>query len=94
MTERKGHITRQGFSRVRKVLCQAVWSRLRVDPAARGSHARLTRGQPKRRKTATVAMMRQLAVWMWHTGRDAQEEAGVFGSAGERSGRGSGAAAG
>jgi len=94
-TDRKGHITHQGSSRVRKVLCQAVWSRLRVDPAARGAHARLARGQPKRRKTATVAMMRQLAVWMWHTGRDAQEVAGVVrSSAGERSGRGSGAAAG
>ena len=31
-SDHKGHITHQGPARVRKVLCQAVWSRLRVEP--------------------------------------------------------------
>jgi hypothetical protein len=30
--DRKGHITRQGSFRVRKVLCQASWARVRHDP--------------------------------------------------------------
>ena len=29
--QRKGHITRQGSPRVRRVLCQATWSRVRTD---------------------------------------------------------------
>ena len=80
-TDRKGHITHQGPSRVRKVLCQAVWSALRVDAGLKGTHARLTRGQRKRRKTATVALMRQLGVRMWHVGLKAQRQGGSFGPA-------------
>ena len=30
--DRKGHITRQGPGRVRKVLCQAAWTAIRLDP--------------------------------------------------------------
>lgn len=89
-TDRKGHITHQGPSRVRKVLCQAVWSSLRVDAATQAAHVRLTRGQAKRRKTATVALMRQLSVRLWHAGRQAQEEAGVFPSPDQPSGRAAG----
>ena len=35
ITDRKGHITRQGPSRLRRVLCQAVWARVRSDPNER-----------------------------------------------------------
>ena len=77
-TDRKGHITHQGPSRVRRVLCQAVWSSVRYDETAQAAHARLTRGAPKRRKTATVALMRRLSIRMWHAGLEAQGPAGSF----------------
>jgi transposase len=71
--DRKGHITRQGPSRVRRVLCQATWSRIRSDGAAQIAYQRLVKKNPKRKKIAVVAGMRQLAVLMWHRG---QERAG------------------
>ncbi len=70
--DRKGHITRQGPPRVRKVLCQAVWSRLRGDPAERAAYDRIVHRNPKAKKIAVVARMRTLAVRLWHTGLDAQ----------------------
>jgi len=70
-SERKGHITRQGPSRVRKVLCQAVWCRLGCDADFRARHERIAGGKAKGRKIATVALMRQLAVKMWRIARDA-----------------------
>lgn len=70
--DRKGHITRQGPSRVRKVLCQAVWSRLRSDSAERVAYDRLVQRNPKSKKIAVVARMRVLAVRLWHTGLDVQ----------------------
>lgn len=76
--ERKGHITHQGPARVRKVLCQAVWSSLGCDASAQARHARITAGKQQRRKIATVALMRQLAIRMWHLGLVAQREAGCF----------------
>jgi transposase len=68
--DRKGHITRQGPARVRRVLCQATWSRVRSDGAAQISYQRLVKKHPKRKKIAVVAGMRQLAVLMWHRGRE------------------------
>jgi len=65
-TVRNGHITRQGPGRVRKVLCQAVWSMLLHDEATRVKRGRIAGGKEKGRKIATVALMRQLAVRMWH----------------------------
>lgn len=66
--DRKGHITRQGPGRVRKVLCQAVWARIRSDPQARAVYQVLVARNPKHRKIAVVAMMRRLAIAMWHGG--------------------------
>jgi transposase len=66
--DRKGHITRQGPSRVRKVLCQAVWSRLRTVPKEREMYDRLVRRNPKKKKIAAVARMRALAITLWHEG--------------------------
>ena len=71
-SDRKGRITRQGPGRVRKVLCQAVWSMIRCDPAVQEAYQRIALRNPKAKKKATVAMMRQLAIWMWHRGIEAR----------------------
>jgi transposase len=76
--DRKGHITRQGSWRVRKVLCQAAWSRLRSDALTQAVYRRLAARNPKKKKIALVAMMRRLAVRMWHVGRAAQQRAHCF----------------
>jgi transposase len=73
--DRKGHITRQGPSRVRRVLCQAAWSRARGDGDGASRYRRLLEKNPKRKKVAVVAVMRQLAVLMWHRGRADSGEA-------------------
>ena len=73
--DRKGHITHQGPSRVRKVLCQAVWSRLRVVPAEQAAYERLVRRNPQHKKIAVVARMRTLGVVLWHDGLAAQTAA-------------------
>jgi transposase len=64
--DRKGHITRQGSGRLRKALCQATWSRICHDPRTRLLHQRLVKKNPKKKKIAVVACMRQLAILMWH----------------------------
>jgi transposase len=64
--DRKGHITHQGPGRVRKVLCQAAWSAVRTDDATRATWERIKRGSPKRGKKAIVAVMRQMAIRLWH----------------------------
>ena len=64
--DRKGHITRQGPSRVRHVLCQAVWMGIRSDPEFAKTYAALVARNPKHKKIAVVAMMRRLAIRMWH----------------------------
>jgi transposase len=67
--DRKGHITRQGPARVRHVLCQASWAALRCSPGWRETYDRIKRGSQKRSKIAIVAVMRQLAITMWHAAR-------------------------
>jgi transposase len=71
--DRKGHITHQGSSRVRKVLCQAVWSRLQHDENERFAYDRIVARNPKHKKIAVVARMRTLGIVLWHHGRAAQE---------------------
>lgn len=61
----KGHITRQGPSRVRKVLCQSAWCLIRTDPKFKAAYAGIVRRNPKHRKIAVVAIMRRLAIIMW-----------------------------
>lgn len=74
--ERKGHITRQGPWRVRRMLCQATWARVRTDPSEREMYEGICRRNPKHKKKAVVAVMRRLAVRMWHAGlRAGQVEA-------------------
>jgi transposase len=64
--DRKGHITRQGPSRVRKVLCQAAWVRVRRDQATHDAWVRIQGGKAGLKKKAIVAIMRKLAILMWH----------------------------
>jgi len=64
--DRKGHITRQGPARVRKLLCQAAWARVRTDERAKARYDRLVERNPKHKKIAVVASMRHLAIQMWH----------------------------
>lgn len=71
--DRKGHITRQGPPRVRRVLGQAAWSWVRWDKGAKTTYERLVARNPnKRKKIALVAMMRRLLIRLWHLGREAQ----------------------
>ena len=64
--DRKGHITHQGPAVVRKMLCQAVWCQNRCAPRAKARYEKLVARNPQHKKIAVVAMMRQLAVRMWH----------------------------
>jgi transposase len=64
--DRKGHISRQGPPRLRKMLCQACWVQVGHDPEARQIYQRLLERNPKKKKIAIVAMMRRLAVRLWH----------------------------
>ena len=65
--DRKGHITHQGPSRVRYVLNQAVWNRVRFDPGEKVVYERIAARNPKHKKVAVVAAMRRLAIRMWHS---------------------------
>ena len=67
--DRKGHITRQGPSRVRHLLCQAAWAAQRVCSTWKAKYEQIKRGSAKRSKIAVVAVMRLLAIRMWHTAR-------------------------
>ncbi len=73
--QRKGHITRQGSPRVRKVLCQATWARVRTDKNEQLVYGRICAKNPNHKKIAVVAVMRRLAVRMWHVGLEAQRRA-------------------
>ena len=68
-SDRKGHITHQGSDRVRKVLCQATWARVRHEEEEKVVYERIKAKNPKKKKIAVVASMRRLAVRMWHRGR-------------------------
>jgi len=70
--DRKGHISRQGPPRLRKVLCQASWVHVRHDPDSRQVYQRLVAKNPKKKKIALVAVMRRLAVRLWHRMKQAQ----------------------
>ena len=64
--DRKGHITHQGPARVRYVLTQAVWNRVRYDAQEKAIYDRLVLKNPRHKKVAVVAGMRRLAIRMWH----------------------------
>jgi transposase len=79
--DRKGHITHQGSPRVRHILCQAVWARVRTSPSTAAVYNRIVARNPKHKNIAVVAVMRRLAIKMWHVGLRAQRSAGVYASA-------------
>ena len=64
--DRKGRITRQGPARLRKMLCQAAWVSIQHCNVAAESYQRIRQDQQKRTKKALVALMRKLAIKMWH----------------------------
>jgi transposase len=64
--DRKGHISRQGPPRLRRILCQASWVHVRHDKQAQQLYQRLVARNPKKKKIAIVAIMRRLAVRLWH----------------------------
>ena len=70
--DRKGRITRQGPGRVRRVLNQASWARIRQGGPAAGKYQRIAARNPRHKKKGVVAVMRDLGVWMWHRGLEAQ----------------------
>ena len=71
--DRKGHITRQGPPRIRKMLNQAAWTRLRLDPEVEKEFA----GMAARigSKKAIVAQMRKLGIYLWHRAIEAMKPA-------------------
>jgi transposase len=71
-SDHKGHISRQGPPRLRKMLCQASWVHIRYDKEARDFYLKLVDRNPKKKKIAIVAVMRRLAVRLWHRMRDAE----------------------
>jgi len=76
--DHKGHITGHGSGRLRYMLCQVTWVRKRLDAEVQKRYDRIAARNPKHKKIAVVAMMRQLAVLLWHVGLEAQRRAGVF----------------
>ena len=77
-SDRKGHITREGPARIRKILCQAAWVRIVYDVEEARVYERIVEKNPKHKKIAIVACMRRLGVLMRHRAKDAQIKAGVF----------------
>jgi transposase len=78
-SDRKGHITRQGSSRVRRVLCQSAWTRIRREGPDHAAYQRIAGKNPKHKKIAVVAAMRRLGVKMWHRAKEAPPEGAPWG---------------
>lgn len=62
--DRKGHITRMGPARIRKVLNQAAWCGVRGDPRRGARFAKVSRRTGP--KKAIVGEMRRLGIELWH----------------------------
>jgi transposase len=62
----KGHITRMGSGRIRRVLCQATWARLRCHEGTRRYCETMVKRRPKSKRVAVVACMRRLGIRLWH----------------------------
>jgi transposase len=67
--DRKGHITRLGPPRVRKVLNQAAWSLVRLDPVWRKRYGELS--ERRGAKKAITAVMRRLGIELWQRAKSA-----------------------
>lgn len=60
LTRRLGHISKQGPSVVRWVLCESSWKVVRFCPALKAFYERVMGGQKGRKKIAIVAVARKL----------------------------------
>lgn len=69
-SDRKGHISKLGPARVRKVLDQASWVMVRCRPISKEWFLART-PKKKDRKRMIVAVMRRLAIEMWHVAQAA-----------------------
>ena len=67
---RKGHITRMGPPRIRKVLNQAALALVRCDPYWRRRYEAIV-SRRGRKKTAIVAIMRRLGIELWKRAKSA-----------------------
>ena len=65
-TQRKGHISRLGPARVRKVLNQAAWGLVRSKERSARWFAYHTVARNKGKKTMIVALMRKMGILLWH----------------------------
>ena len=54
------------------MLCQASWVHVLHDPQAKRFYQQLVARNPKKKKIAIVAIMRRLAVRLWHRMRQAE----------------------
>ena len=54
------------------MLCQASWVHVQHDPKAKRFYQQLVSRNPKKKKIAIVAVMRRLAVRLWHRMRQAE----------------------
>jgi transposase len=68
---RRGAITRAGNRHVRRVLTECAWVWIRKDEAAARKYHEIKAGVDSRKKIAIVAMMRRLAVKIYHLARTA-----------------------
>jgi transposase len=76
--DRKGHISRMGPSRLRKLLNQAAWAVVKWDDGWRSWFLARTeieglsaKKKKELRKKMIVAVMRRLGIWLWHQGQNA-----------------------
>lgn len=71
LDDRKGHISKMGPSRVRKVLNQAAWSVVKWDEDYKRWYEQKSQGKKVLKRKAITATMRKLGVQMWHIAQDA-----------------------
>ena len=62
---RDGRISKQGDRRLRSLLVEIAWACRRFNPAFRALFERLTKGDPKRKKKAAVALARRILTVCW-----------------------------
>jgi len=68
---RRGAITRAGNRHIRRVLTECAWVWIKQAPEAAARYRKIKAGKDNRKKTAIVAMMRRLAVKIFHLARTA-----------------------
>jgi transposase len=86
-TNRLGHITREGPSVVRQLLCEAAWQAKGRSPFLRAYFERIRHGDPDRAKIALIALARYLAcvaAAMLRSGEAWRHDQPVAASAGTR----------